>query len=189
MGKYRSVQQIEQCIRDVESEHGIPRHRVVVGGFSQGGAIALLTAYHANDAVPGLGPRPPLAGCVSLSGWWTLINDDDDGDDDDDDDDDKKSKDNNTTDNTDDKKDNTEQQQQQRQVINPQTPLFWAHGQYDDKVLFEQQKYGINKLQKAGVTTIESHQYPVGHEFTPKEIKEMADFLDNIWFPQDKEDE
>ena len=154
-GKYKAVQQIEQVIQDVETKHGIPRHRIVVGGFSQGGAIALLSAYHASAALP---PRPPLAGCVSLSGWWTLVNDDDDN------------------------------QPKDRKVINPQTPLFWAHGQYDDKVLFGQQKFGITKLEAAGVSSIESHQYPMGHESDPKELQAMAAFLDKLWFGDDKEE-
>eukprot|EP00977_Amphora_coffeiformis_P016216 scaffold4955_cov204-Amphora_coffeaeformis.AAC.4 len=161
VGKYKAVQQIEQCITEVETKHGIPRSRIVVGGFSQGGAIALLTAYHANGAVDGLAPRPPLAGCVSLSGWWTLVNDD--------------------------KGDDGAAQQQQRQVINPQTPLFWAHGQYDDKVLFGQQEFGITKLKEAGLTSIESHQYPMGHESDPKEMEAMAAFLDKLWFEEKDE--
>ena len=39
---------------------GIPAHRVLLGGFSQGGHVALKTA---------LAHKPPLAGCVALSTW------------------------------------------------------------------------------------------------------------------------
>ena len=43
-----------------ETERGIPSHRVFIGGFSQGGSVALFT-----------GPRhpDPLAGIVALSTW------------------------------------------------------------------------------------------------------------------------
>ena len=45
-GKLAAVEQIEETIERLESELGIPPSRVVVGGFSQGAAIALLAAYH-----------------------------------------------------------------------------------------------------------------------------------------------
>ena len=43
-----------------ETERGIPSHRIFIGGFSQGGSVALFT-----------GPRhpEPLAGIVALSTW------------------------------------------------------------------------------------------------------------------------
>ena len=65
-GKLKGVAQIEEAVEKLEAK-GIPRSRIVVGGFSQGGAIALLSAYH--------GARPPFAACVSLSGWLTLTDD------------------------------------------------------------------------------------------------------------------
>ena len=45
------------------NEKGIPSDKVIVGGFSQGGAIALLTAYHS---------KVPYAGCVGLNAGLTL---------------------------------------------------------------------------------------------------------------------
>jgi predicted esterase len=39
---------------------GIPRNRIVVGGFSQGGHIAYKTV---------LTSEQPLAGCIALSTW------------------------------------------------------------------------------------------------------------------------
>lgn len=45
----------------VEAEaKSVPRNRIMVGGFSQGGAVALYTVLKSCD-------RPPLAGCIALS--------------------------------------------------------------------------------------------------------------------------
>jgi predicted esterase len=46
-----------------EIDDGIPANRIVLGGFSQGGAMALLT---------GLTSKAKLAGVVSLSAWLPL---------------------------------------------------------------------------------------------------------------------
>lgn len=45
------------------NEKGISNDKIVLGGFSQGGAIALLAAYQA---------KATYAGCVGLSAWLTL---------------------------------------------------------------------------------------------------------------------
>lgn len=46
-----------------EEKAGIPSERVVIGGFSQGGALALYSA---------LTMKKPLGGVMSLSGWLPL---------------------------------------------------------------------------------------------------------------------
>lgn len=46
-----------------EIDAGIPAERIVLGGFSQGGAMAIYT---------GLMAKIKLAGIVSLSGWLVL---------------------------------------------------------------------------------------------------------------------
>ena len=43
-----------------EQAKGIPRERIAVGGFSQGGHIALKSMFKAQQ---------PLAACVALSTW------------------------------------------------------------------------------------------------------------------------
>ena len=58
-GLRESVDYIHELIRK-EVEAGIPEDRIVVGGFSQGGKVALCTML---DHVPA------LAGCVGLSTW------------------------------------------------------------------------------------------------------------------------
>ncbi|KAH8069916.1 acyl-protein thioesterase [Aureococcus anophagefferens] len=61
-GTMRAVETIRGAIAKLEAA-GVPTERIVVGGFSQGGAIALNTAY-----------RHPakLGGCVALSGWLNM---------------------------------------------------------------------------------------------------------------------
>ena len=53
-----------------EVKSGIPRNRIFIGGFSQGGAVALYTAFAVNK---------PIGGIVALSTWLplhkTLMND------------------------------------------------------------------------------------------------------------------
>lgn len=66
-GKNKSAKQIEDAVEKLEKDMGIPPNRIVVGGFSQGGAVALLTAYHRRKE-----GKVPFAGCVCLSGWLTM---------------------------------------------------------------------------------------------------------------------
>ncbi|XP_053484715.1 acyl-protein thioesterase 1 isoform X2 [Ictalurus furcatus] len=50
---------------DQEVKNGIPSHRIVLGGFSQGGALSLYTALKTHQK---------LAGVVALSCWLPLRN-------------------------------------------------------------------------------------------------------------------
>jgi phospholipase/carboxylesterase len=61
-GLRRSQAQVEQLIAR-EIERGTPRSRIVLAGFSQGGAITLQT---------GLRQKAPLAGLVALSSYLPL---------------------------------------------------------------------------------------------------------------------
>ena len=47
-----------------EEKLGIPRERIIVGGFSQGGAVALYSAFALAQS--------PLAGIIVLSTWLPL---------------------------------------------------------------------------------------------------------------------
>ncbi len=127
----------------LEREMGIPPSRVVIGGFSQGGAVALLAAYHQR----GRGGKIPFAGCVCLSGWLTL------------------------------KGDLTVTEEVARA-----TPLFWGHGEWDDKVLFEQQAHGVGRLRELGVD-VTDESYPIGHGTHPREILAVAAFLKRVLSP------
>ena len=136
-GKLAAVAQIEQEVVKLKQQ-GIDRDRIVVGGFSQGGAIALLSAYYSQN-------DKPFAGCVCLSGWLTLVDELKVSD---------KAK---------------------------ETPLFWGHGKVDDKVLFPQQAFGVDKLEKQGVQ-VDARDYMVGHGSHPDEMDAMASFVDKILF-------
>mmetsp|Transcript_33881 Transcript_33881/g.73306 ORF Transcript_33881/g.73306 Transcript_33881/m.73306 type:complete len:261 (-) Transcript_33881:414-1196(-) len=143
-GKMAAAQQIEDTIEKLESEMGIPPSRVVVGGFSQGGAVALLAAYHRR--VEG---RVPFAGCVCLSGWLTL-----------------------------------KDELKVTPEVAKSTPLFWGHGTWDDKVLFEQQAHGVEKLRESGVD-VSDYNYPMGHQSHPEEMSMMAEFVEKALFPKE----
>lgn len=131
---------VNDAVEKLEKE-GIERDRIVVGGFSQGGAVALLSAY-SRLGKGSEGSSPPFAGCVNLSGWVTMSS----------------------------------------QLEKTGTPLFWGHGRFDDKVLFEQQAYGVKRLKEGLGEDVVSKSYDVAHGSIPTEIKDMAEFLDRILF-------
>ena len=57
----KSANYVEGLVQE-EIQKGVPRDRVVVGGFSQGGVVALAhTFLYAN--------KGPIAGTVSMSAW------------------------------------------------------------------------------------------------------------------------
>jgi len=143
-GTTRAVNLVEAHVRSLKEQKGIERDRIFLAGFSQGGAIAMLAAYHGNS-----GGR--FAGCASLSGWLTGA------------------------------RDLTISKESKEK-----TPLFWGHGEYDDKVLFEQQKYGVQKLKEEGVKDIVAKKYPVGHQGHPEEIQSFAEFLNKVLFAEDE---
>ena len=155
-GLMRSVEQIEKEVIKLEQDHGIPPNKIVIGGFSQGGAVALLSCYHQRKAATG----KAFAGCAGLSAWLTLPE---------------------------------EVVEVGKKKDDPRTkiPLFWGHGTYDDKVLFEQQKFGIEKLTNEfglDYQKITQTQYPMGHMSCEDETKDLADFVDSCLFGSENDD-
>lgn len=61
-GLAAGVKTVEDHVKELNAK-GITSDKIIVGGFSQGGAIALLTAYQS---------QTKYAGCVGLSAWLTL---------------------------------------------------------------------------------------------------------------------
>jgi len=122
---------------------------VVLGGFSQGGAVAIMSAYNRRkkDAIP-------FAGCICMSGWLPM-------------------------------KDYLHVSES-----SATTPLFWAHGQYDDKIPVDQQMVGVHKLEGVGID-VTAYAYPVGHESTSnyEEIDDMAGFIESVLCPQEESDD
>lgn len=137
-GLMNAVKQIEAEVTKL-GEVGIPPSRIVVGGFSQGGAIALLTAYQRKEN------EEAFAGCAGLSAWLTIPD------------------------------------ELQVSETAKQTPMFWGHGRMDDKVLFEQQAFGLERLRNQGVN-VEAKQYDMGHSSHPDEMEHLADFVDKCLF-------
>lgn len=62
-GIERAAEQVRAILADISARRNIPSHRIVLGGFSQGGALALYTA---------LTHDKPLAGVVALSAYLPL---------------------------------------------------------------------------------------------------------------------
>ena len=138
-GLLRAVAQIEAAVEKLQSEKGIPPSKIVVGGFSQGGAIALLTAYRRKEG------QEAFAGCAGLSAWLTLP------------------------------------EELKVSETAKKTPLFWGHGKFDDKVLFPQQAFGVEKLKSQGVDVIDK-SYNMGHSSDPNEMEYLAEFVDKALF-------
>jgi lysophospholipase-2 len=60
---YYCLVAVQTYISD-EEKKGIPRNRIMVGGFSQGGAVAFYSALTQD--------KPPLAGIIGLSTWLPM---------------------------------------------------------------------------------------------------------------------
>jgi lysophospholipase-2 len=142
-GLMNGVQQIEQEVAKLKIL-GIPASKIVVAGFSQGGAVALLSAYRNTGE--------PFAGCAGLSAWLVLPG------------------------------------ELQVPETAQKTPLYWGHGRLDDKVLFPQQKFGVDKLREAGVT-VTDEQFNMGHMSHPDEMQALADFVDQMIFGDDSKED
>lgn len=144
IGQLNAVCMLEETVKSVELERGIPASRIVVGGFAQGGAVAMLASYFRKER-----RLQPFAGCVCLSGWlpnsWCFpVN----------------------------------------KYVAEMTPLLWAHGAYDGKVLYQQQALGVQRLMNEGID-VTAKTYPCGHEsYNLQEVKDMAEFVDNVLFPK-----
>jgi len=127
-----SRQMIEKLIAR-EKGRGISAQRILLAGFSQGGAIALYT---------GLRHAEKLAGILALSTYLPLH----------------------------------ERLQREKTPANRQTPIFMAHGLFDDVIplqigrasadLLEQQDYRVNFF-----------EYPMPHSVCGEEIADMRDFI------------
>ncbi len=146
-GLKAAVDVVKACVEKLESE-GIAKNRIAIGGFSQGGAVALRAVY--NDDLgtsSSASGTSSYAACANLSGWLTFG---------------------------------------KSNGVNDQVPLFWGHGSWDDKVLFEQQQYGVDKLREMGVANIEDSSYSVGHSSHPEEMIAFAKFLDSVLFGSEK---
>ncbi|OEU09166.1 Phospholipase/carboxylesterase [Fragilariopsis cylindrus CCMP1102] len=167
-GLMRSIKQIQTEVNKLINVDNIPANKIVIGGFSQGGAVALLACYGKNDNEEDgkmqMQPRK-FAGCVGLSAWLTLPKEVIESG-------------------------NGSTKEVNNDDVRKSIPLFWGHGTYDDKVLFEQQQFGIEALtNEFGLSydKITSTQYPMGHESCSQEMNHLAEFLDTVLFDNEEE--
>ena len=115
---------------------GLPAERIVLAGFSQGGAIVLLT---------GLRYPERLAGVMALSTYLPLAS----------------------------------TLAAERSAPNRETPIFMAHGRYDDLIPMQRAQASREHLQKLGYA-VEWHDYPMPHSVCAPEIADLSSFLARV---------
>jgi len=118
---------------DREVARGIAAGRIVLAGFSQGGAVSLYTA-------PRL--KLKLAGVMALSSYLP--------------------------------RENTFLEEQAPE--NQATPIFMAHGQFDNVVPMALGVRSRDYLKAKGYT-IEWHDYPMAHSVSAEEVADIRQFL------------
>ena len=110
--------------------------KIVLAGFSQGGAIALQTALRHPDA---------LAGVLALSTYLPLS----------------------TT------------LAAERHAANQKTPIFMAHGRFDDIIPIDRARQSRAVLEKLGYA-VTWKEYPMPHAVCAEEIQDLSRFLATI---------
>jgi phospholipase/carboxylesterase len=116
-----------------ETTRGIPSTRIVLAGFSQGGAVSLYTAPRLKEQ---------LAGVMALSCYLP--------------------------------RESTFQAE--RAPANQATPIFMAHGQFDNVVPMALGAKSRDYLQAKGYA-IEWHDYPMAHSVSAEEVADIRQFL------------
>ena len=110
--------------------------KIVLAGFSQGGAIVLQTALRHPDA---------LAGVLALSTYLPLS----------------------TT------------LAAERHPANQKTPVFMAHGRFDDIIPIDRARRSRETLEKLGYA-VTWKEYPMPHSVCAEEIQDLSRFLATI---------
>ena len=127
-----SQKAVEGLVAD-ERKKGIAAGRIVLAGFSQGGAIALQTALRHPER---------LAGVLALSTYLPLH----------------------------------ATLEKEIQEANRTTPIFMAHGVYDDIIPLARAEQSAAVLNGLGCK-VQWHAYPMPHSVCPEEIGAIAAFL------------
>ena len=131
-GVHESQAYIESLISK-EIARGIPSKRIVLAGFSQGGAVVLHTALRYNQ---------PLAGVLALSTYLPL-------------------------------KANLPIE---KSTQNQATPIFMAHGTFDNIISLDTCRLSFEVLQKQQYS-IQWHEYAMAHSVNQEEIDDIRVFL------------
>ena len=132
----RASESAVQQLMQEQTKLGIKTSRIVLAGFSQGGAIALQTALRFSA---------PLAGVLALSTYLPLA----------------------------------EKLKEEAGEANRKTPIFMAHGQYDDVIPLARAEQSRKILADAGYD-VEWRTYPMPHSVCAEEIADIASFLARI---------
>ncbi|KQT08735.1 alpha/beta hydrolase [Ramlibacter sp. Leaf400] len=119
-----------------EKSRGIAASRIVLAGFSQGSAMALLT---------GLRHAERLAGIVGLSGYLPLA----------------------------------ASIEAERSAANALTPVFMAHGSYDNVVVPDRGRESCALLRGLGYD-VSWHEYPMAHSVCMEEVQDLDAWLAKV---------
>ena len=128
-----------KALVEQQKKSGIGAKRIVLAGFSQGGAIALQTALRFPE---------PLAGVLALSTYLPLAG----------------------------------MLEAEAHPGNRKTPIFMAHGLYDDVIPLARAERSRAKLEAMGYG-IEWRAYPMAHSVCAPEIGDIAAFLLRVLTP------
>lgn len=134
-GIHTSQQYIDTLIEH-EIDRGITSDRIILAGFSQGGAIALHTALRY--------PKT-LAGILALSTYLPLQT----------------------------------MLAQEASSANKNTPIFMAHGQFDDIIPYEMANASRHLLQNCQYPVM-WHPYQMAHSLCEEEITDIQHFLQQV---------
>ncbi|MGE5639934.1 MAG: alpha/beta hydrolase [Clostridia bacterium] len=132
----RDSQLVLEHLVDAEKRKGISASRIVLAGFSQGGAIALQTATRYPEK---------LAGVLALSTYLPL----------------------------------SAKLGAERAEANLGTPIFMAHGSYDDVIPLERAERSRRLLTEGGYA-VEWHTYPMPHSVCAPEIADISAYLAKV---------
>ena len=132
----RASQDLLEKLIEKEAERGIVPGKIVLAGFSQGGAIALQTALRYPER---------LAGILALSTYLPLA----------------------------------PKLEKEASTANSGTPIFMAHGRFDDIIPLDRAQASRKHLEALGYA-IEWHEYPMPHSVCPPEIADIAAFLTRV---------
>jgi len=140
---------------DMERRAGIPSNRIIVGGFSQGAALALYCALHYPE---------PLAGCVALSTFFPEA---------------KLPKPGDLTNKGEKDSDISYFSLSRSTYLSSDIPFFQAHGEMDTILPL---KYGVNtsKLLKSFLDNHEFKTYKIQHECSDRELHDVKAFVERV---------
>jgi phospholipase/carboxylesterase len=131
----RASQKLIEDLLQAEREKGVSAGKIVLAGFSQGGAIALQTVLRHAER---------LAGVLALSTYLPLA-----------------------------------AKLNEASEAARDTPIFMAHGQFDDLIPLRRAEQSRDLLKQAGYP-VEWHSYPMPHSVSAEEIRDIAQFLRRV---------